>query len=86
MYLYAMATAIGKRQSTFKNEAGESITSYIGNASQNNGELVTEIKLNKSQFDAWDAGHNYRITCKYGKSRNGGGYLQILDISSEPGK
>ena len=45
MLLQAVLTAIGKRISVFKNEAGESITSYTGNAAQNNGEIITEVKL-----------------------------------------
>lgn len=80
MQLQALVTAIGKRTSVFKNEAGESITSYTGNAAQNNGEIITEVRLNKEQFETWTTGLDYRITCKYGKGRNGG-YLQIMEIS-----
>ena len=80
MLLQAVLTAIGKRISVFKNEAGDSITSYTGNAAQNNGEIITEVKLSKEQYDSWETGHDYRVTCRYGKGRNGG-YLQILDVS-----
>lgn len=50
MQLQAVVTAIGKRKSVFKNEAGESITSYTGNASQNNGEIITEVRLSKDFY------------------------------------
>lgn len=80
MLLTAFFNAVGKRMYVVKNEAGEPITIYIGNASQNNGEVITEVRLNKEQYDSWETGHDYRVTCKYGKGRNGG-YLQILDVS-----
>lgn len=80
MLLQSLLTAIGRRISVFKNEAGEPVTVYIGNASQNNGEIITEVRLNKEQYDSWERGHEYRVTCKYGKGRTGG-YLQILDVS-----
>jgi len=79
MQLQAVVTAIGKRTSVFKNEAGECITSYTGNASQNNGEIITEVRLSKEQYESWTTGLDYRISCKYGKGRNGG-YLQIIEI------
>ena len=70
MLLQALLTAIGRRISVFKNEAGEPV----------NGEIITEVRLNKEQYDSWETGHEYRVTCKYGKGRTGG-YLQILDVS-----
>lgn len=77
------ATAVGKRQGSFKGTDGNTVESFTGNISQDNGSVIGEIRLTKEQYEAWEAGRNYMITGNLNKGNNGL-YLQILQITPEP--
>ena len=80
MKVSATVYVLAKIQKPWTAQDGSSHISYSANIMQDNGEIISTIKLTQEQYDAIEASKNYTVSAIYGIGKNGG-YLKLVGIS-----
>lgn len=80
MRVSANVHVLAKLKKPWTDDAGNERQSYSANIMQNNGEIVSTIRLTADQYAKIENGKSYSIFADFGTGRNGA-YLKIVDIN-----
>lgn len=79
MRVIATVHVLAKLQKPWTADDGTTRTFFSANVMQDNGEIISTIKLTQEQFNVIEAGKSYNVTALFGVGKNGG-YLRFLDF------
>ncbi len=79
MKLTAIVHVLAKIQKPWTAEDGTQKMACSANIMQDNGEIISTIRLSQEQYNSIEANKSYSVTALFNVGKNGG-YLRLLDF------